>query len=129
MKPFLLTLSALCLATSSWHYAIAAPTAAPIRNEIEGLLTRLEKSGCQFNRNGSWYSGAEAKAHLMRKLAYIEDKGTLQNTEQFIDLAATKSSFSGDAYQVKCANAPVLPSQQWLLRELWVFRGKGNIKP
>jgi hypothetical protein len=129
MKPFLLTLSALCLAISSWHYAIAAPTTTPIRNEIEGLLTRLEKSGCHFNRNGSWYSGAEAKAHLMRKLAYIEDKGTLKNTEQFIDLAATKSSFSGDAYQVKCANAPVLSSQQWLLRELWVFRGKGNIKP
>ena len=128
MKRFSPYLSALCMALACWQSAWAAPSPVPIRAEIETLLTRLEKSGCEFNRNGSWYSGAEAKTHLLRKLAYIEDKGTLQNTEQFIDLAASKSSFSGDAYQVKCANGSALHSQQWLLRELQGLRGKVNTK-
>lgn len=109
--------------------ALAASSPTPVRTEIESLLVRLEKSGCQFNRNGSWYSGTEAKTHLLRKLAYVEDKGQLQSTEQFIELAASKSSLSGDAYQVKCANTSPLPSQQWLLKELLAVRAKGAIKP
>ena len=103
--------------------ASAAPTAAPVRAEINTLLTTLQTSGCQFNRNGSWYTGAEAKDHLLRKLAGFEDKTTVQNTEQFIELAATKSSSSGKAYQVKCgANAQPVESKQWLTGQLVTLR-------
>jgi hypothetical protein len=31
-------------------------------------MSRLEVAGCEFNRNGKWYSGANAKFHLLRKL-------------------------------------------------------------
>lgn len=110
--------------------ACAAPTAAPVRAEIDALLGKLQASGCQFNRNGSWYSAAEAKDHLLRKLAYFEDKGTVQTTEQFIDLAASKSSSSGKAYLVKCGNEPAAESQQWLTRQLPAIRGAaGKTKP
>jgi hypothetical protein len=92
------------LAASISTAAGAAPAAAPVRAEIDALLGKLQASGCQFNRNGSWYSGTEARSHLLRKLEYFEDKGNVQNTEQFIELAASKSSSSGKPYQVKCGS-------------------------
>ena len=66
-----------------------------MRAEIDAVLSRLQSSGCQFDRNGSWYSSSEAKDHILRKLDYLEGKTTIQSTEQFIALAATKSSSSG----------------------------------
>lgn len=116
--------AAICMTAS------ATPTAAPVRAEIDALLSKLQSSGCQFNRNGSWYSGAEAKSHLMRKLEYFEDKGTVKSTEQFIELAASKSSSSGKPYQVKCGNAAAMTSQQWLNAELNTVRAAaGHGKP
>jgi hypothetical protein len=107
----------------------AAPTAAPVRAEIDSLLNKLQASGCQFNRNGTWYSGAEAKDHLLRKLEYIERKSTVASTEQFIELAATKSSSSGKVYEVKCG-ALAVESQKWLTQELGSIRNTaGKAKP
>lgn len=105
---------------------MAAQSAPAVRAEIDQLLTKLQASGCEFNRNGSWYSGAEAKDHLLRKLEYIENKGTLQSTEQFIELAASKSSFSGKAYQVRCGNEPAQESQAWLTKQLGAIRASAN---
>lgn len=102
--------------------SFAAPTAAPIRAEIDALLAKLQASGCQFDRNGTWYTGAEAKDHILRKLEYIEGKGTVQSTEQFIELAASKSSFSGKPYQVKCGSDSPVASQLWLTGQLSVTR-------
>ena len=94
--------------------SFAAPTSAPVRAEIEALLARLQDSGCQFNRKGSWYSAEQAKDHLLSKLEYIEGRGTVQSTEKFIELAASKSSSSGKPYHVKCGPDPSVESQQWL---------------
>jgi hypothetical protein len=99
-----------------------AQAATATRTEIDNLLARLQASGCQFNRNGSWYTGSEARDHLLRKLDYLEGKGSIQNTEQFIQLAASSSSSSGKAYLVRCGNDAAVPSQQWLTRELAILR-------
>lgn len=45
-----------------------------VREEINALLNRLANSGCQFNRNGSWYTPVDAKTHLTRKLDYLVEK-------------------------------------------------------
>lgn len=118
MKKIFVTL-ALAFSAS---LAAAAPTTAPIRAEIDALLSALASSGCQFERNGSWYTGAEAKDHILRKLDYIERRSTLQSTEQFIDLAAAKSSSSGKPYHVKCGAAAAVESRQWLTYQLAVVR-------
>jgi hypothetical protein len=102
--------------------AAAAPLAPAARTEIDALLTRLETSGCEFNRNGTWYTGAEARPHLLRKLKYLEDRGAVQSTEQFIELAASGSSMSGQPYLVRCANAAPLKSATWLLSQLQAMR-------
>lgn len=102
--------------------AFAGPTAAPVRAEIHTLLSKLEASGCRFSRNGSWFSGSEAKAHLLRKLEYIEGRTTVQSTEQFIELAASKSSSSGKPYLVKCGSEPSVESHRWLSGQLAPIR-------
>ena len=100
----------------------AAPLPAAARAEVDALLTRLQSSGCQFNRNGSWYNGADAKTHLLRKLEYLEKKDLVKNAEQFIDLGASASSSSGKAYMVKCGTAAPVESKAWLNAELKTIR-------
>ena len=113
----------LAAALSFWScLSMASTTAAPVRAEIDALLSRLQSSGCQFYRNGSWYSASEAKDHLLRKLEHFEDKSTIQRSEQFIELAASKSSSSGKPYYVKCGAEAALESAQWLNKQLVSLR-------
>lgn len=105
---------------ASQVYAASLPPAA--RGEIEGLLSRLAASGCQFKRNGSWHTAEEAQSHLRRKLDYLEARSAVANTEQFIQRAATKSSMSGKPYQVQCNNQAPVPSSRWLHTELHALR-------
>lgn len=103
--------------------AHAEPLAPSVRAEIDTLLAKLSSSACQFNRNGSWHSAAEAKAHLLGKLGQLERKDLVRSAEQFIERGASGSSVSGKAYLVKCGNAEAVPSQQWLTAELKALRG------
>jgi Family of unknown function (DUF5329) len=103
------------LCSTAW----ALPPAA--RAEVDQLLAALESSGCQFQRNGSWHSAAEAKSHLLGKLQAIERRGSLDSTEQFITLAATASSSSGKPYQVRCGNQ-TSASGPWLQAKLKQLR-------
>lgn len=113
-------LTALSLAALA--LPVQAATPAPVRSEIGALLARLDSSGCRFNRNGDWHSGAEAKGHLLRKLDAIEGKTTVGSTERFIELAATRSSSSGKDYQVQCGAAVPQPSAVWLGAQLRLLR-------
>lgn len=85
--------------------------------EIRGLLEFVENSDCTFIRNGAAYAGPRARAHLERKLNYLESKNKVKSAEDFIDLAATKSSMSGRAYEVRCSDGTE-PAGIWLHREL-----------
>ena len=106
----------------------AAPLSPAVKAEIDGLMSRLEASDCEFNRSGTWYSGAEAKSHLLRKLKYFEDKGAVQSTEQFIELAASSSSVTGQPYLVRCGNGTPVQSGTWLLLQLQAMRAAGRTK-
>ena len=48
----------------------AAPPAA-VRAEIDYLLAEIAASGCDFNRNGTWYDSAHAVDHLQYKYEYL----------------------------------------------------------
>jgi hypothetical protein len=106
--------------------AAATPLPAPARAEVDQLLAALSSSGCEFNRNGAWYQGAEAKTHLLKKLAYIEERGSIQTTEQFIELAGSKSSLTGQNYQVRCPGSPAIDSKSWLSSRLQSVRSVLN---
>lgn len=113
----LLPLVLLCSAAAS-----AATPSANTRLEIQQLFTALQSSGCQFSRNGSWYDAAKASAHLQRKYDALVGKGMISTTESFITLAASKSSMSGQPYQVRCGQAPAMTSQAWFLAKLKALR-------
>ncbi|QAY94271.1 hypothetical protein CUN63_26435 [Pseudomonas sp. ACM7] len=55
--------------------------------------------------------------HLEKKLNYLVGKNMVSSAEDFIDLAATKSSMSGRAYEVRCPRG-VQPASTWLKTEL-----------
>ncbi len=63
-------------------------------------------------RNGSSNTGAQAAAHLRRKLDATRDQ--LGTTAQFIDYVASKSSTSGKPYEVHCPGQPQQLAQAWL---------------
>jgi hypothetical protein len=102
--------------------ATAAPLSPAARAEVDALLTRLQSSGCEFNRNGSWHAGTAAKAHLLKKLDYLEGKGLVKTAEQFIAQGASASSMSGKAYLVRCAGKAPVESAKWLAAELQQVR-------
>jgi len=96
--------------------------AAPMQAEVPQLLAAVEKSGCEFNRNGSWHDAKKARAHLQSKYDYLVKKNLATTTEDFIERGATKSSTSGQKYLIKCAGAAVVPSAAWLTDELKKLR-------
>lgn len=110
------------LAAQAAQAAQAAPLPPTARAEVDVLLTRLQSSGCEFNRNGSWYAGGEAKAHLLKKLDYLEGKDLVGSAEQFIERGASASSMSGKPYLVRCAGKAPVESAQWLKAELQQVR-------
>ena len=115
-----------CLLTCLVATASTAASLSPAtKSEIDALISNLETSGCKFNRNGTWYTSAEAKSHLLRKLKYLEERGSVQSAEQFIELAASSSSRTGQPYLVKCGNALPVESGTWLLSQLQAMRSAG----
>lgn len=116
----LLSLSALC----SVHSWAAEPSSAALQ-EIHQLLDVLGKSNCQFNRNGEWYAPTDAVKHLNKKFDVLVGKGKIGTTEDFIRLAASESSVSGEPYQVQCSGTAAVNSGPWLTDELAKIRS-GN---
>lgn len=102
--------------------AVAAVPSANARVEIAHLLTYLETSRCDFYRNGSWHDSKEARAHLEKKKNYLMKRAVIGTAEDFVDMAATASSVSGEKYQVRCRPSPAVPSGEWLRAELARFR-------
>lgn len=97
---------------------LAAPACAEpppaAQREIEQLIDALGRSGCEFQRNGTWYPAGKAQAHLRRKYDYLRKRDLVDSAEQFIERAATQSSMSGKAYAVRCPGQGTVPSAQWL---------------
>lgn len=98
--------------------AAAAPAVLAQGNaqaEIDYLIGRVERSGCEFVRNGSAHPAPEAAAHLRKKLSAARRS---LNVEQFIDHIASKSSMSGEPYLIRCAGRGDETSAVWLRRAL-----------
>jgi len=89
------------------------------RAEIDHLLGFIGHSSCAFVRNGRSYGSERALRHVERKYDYFRDD--IASTEDFIELAATRSTMSGKPYLFVC-NGESRESQAVLLAELGRFR-------
>jgi Spy/CpxP family protein refolding chaperone len=114
---------ALLLGMTLAAAALAAPPPQAER-EIDQLITALGQSGCQFQRNGSWYDATTAQAHLRQKYAWLRKRDMVASAEQFIERAGSQSSMTGKAYQVRCGGRPPEPSAAWLNARLAELRRK-----
>lgn len=111
------------LVAAFWALAGLRPTAAEIPPgelaAIEHLLGFIEHSECRFNRNGRSYDADRAYRHVMRKYDYFRDE--IESAEDFIELAATRSTRSGDPYRFEC-DGQSIESAIMLTEELERFR-------
>lgn len=119
MKTMLLLLS-LVFSVATFGEELSAIS----KQEIAHLFSYLEKSGCEFYRNGTWAQSHEASAHLQKKYQYLLSKGLLTSAESFIARAASQSSMSGKPYRVRCGTASVVESGHWFRAELANYRKK-----
>jgi allantoicase len=115
------TAGAMLLAAALHGAALAAPEARA-QAEIKHLLDYVATPGCQFNRNGSWHEGAEARSHLQKKYDYLVKRNLVTDAESFIKGAATGSSMSGKDYLVRCGGGKAETSAAYLKEELARFR-------
>ncbi len=99
---------------------LAAAAHAGTAEEIQHLLDYVGGSGCSFVRNGVESDATEARQHLQTKYAYA--KGHVGSAEDFIRLAASRSSMTGEPYLVRCGTSQFL-SGDWLTDELRRYRG------
>lgn len=111
----------IVLSASTAH----ATPSAQAKREIQGLMDALSASSCEFQRNGTWHGRDEARKHLQRKYDYLLKKNLVDTAEQFIERAASKSSLSGRAYQVRCPGQPAQPAAAWFTARLETLRGSG----
>jgi hypothetical protein len=108
-------LAMLWLLTAS---AARADPAAEVEVDVNYLLDAIERSGCEFQRNGSWHNGHDAQVHLRGKFQALAARGLIATPEQFIEKAATQSSLTGRPYWVRCNGALTVSSRLWLGDEL-----------
>jgi len=119
----------LILFVISSALAFAAVQAQPppnVHTEVEYLLQYIETSGCSFYRNGTWYDGARARAHLRSKYDYLAERQLIGNAEDFINKAATRSSMSGKPYKIRCNDGVEVESGPWLRLVLAKYRASGK---
>ncbi len=102
--------------------ASAATGQSAATREIEHLFEYLERSGCEFFRNGDWYGAEKAADHLRRKYEYYLNYAVSPSADEFIAEAASKSSMSGQSYQVRCPGQGEQASGNWFSAELERYR-------
>ena len=80
--------------------------------KIESLIDSLSSlKGAVFIRNGSEYSADQAVHHLRMKWDHAGSK--VKTAEDFIQYCASKSSFSGEKYQIRLANGKTEYSEDY----------------
>ncbi len=101
-------------------FEAAATTLEALPQTINHLLQYIEGSKCVFIRNGKEYDSQEAAKHIKTKYdAYMFN---IRTPEEFIELIASKSILSDRPYLVRCGDRALIPSADWLTKELSSYR-------
>lgn len=120
MKKLFVILTFLFLNTFEVQQIIAKPNLCFQNNieeeKINKLILFIEKSNAVFIRNGSEYEAKEAADHLKMKRKKAGNK--VKTAKDFIDLIASKSYMSGEAYKMKFSNGSIINTRDILYNEL-----------
>lgn len=120
MKKLFVILTFLFLNTFEVQQIIGKPNLCFQNNieeeKINKLILFIEKSNAVFIRNGSEYEAKEAAEHLKMKRKKAGNK--VKTAKDFIDLIASKSYMSGEAYKMKFSNGSIINTRDMLYNEL-----------
>jgi hypothetical protein len=99
--------------------------AASSNSEIEALLGYLKGlDGAVFIRNGGEHTAVEAEVHLRMKWQKQSEK--IKSAEDFIALCGSKSSMSGQRYQIRFKDGQLRYSDDVLTERLSEIRKPAN---
>jgi uncharacterized protein DUF5329 len=85
--------------------------------KIEALILALKQlTGATFIRNGKEHTLDEAIAHMRTKWEW--KKSEIKTAEDFIRVAASKSSMSGDPYIIRFADGTQRQAGEWFREQL-----------
>lgn len=96
------------------------------RAEVDYLIQFIRGTDCQLERNATFYSGAEAIEHILRKYEHYREE--INSTEDFIAYSASKSMISGKAYIAHCKEHEPIEGRQWLMNQLSRYRGSAQTR-
>jgi hypothetical protein len=120
MKKLFVILTFLFLNTLEVQQIFAKPNLCFQNNneeeKIDKLILFIEKSNAVFIRNGNEYEAKEAADHLRMKRKKAGNK--VKTAKDFINLIASKSYMSGEAYKMKFKNGSILNTRDMLYNEL-----------
>src|ERR1700712_2864706 len=122
-RSFLTTLTSLLLPAlppALLSIVVTGAGAVPPPHEqtrIERLIAFIEsQKNMKFIRNGTEYSCADAAKFLRGKMDSMG--GEVRSAREFIDRIASKSSMSGEPYQVRFADGKTMLASEFLAEEL-----------
>ncbi|TGN17267.1 DUF5329 family protein [Leptospira idonii] len=118
-------LSFILFCLSFGGVSLSADCTNPLSEEqkIEALIQSVKGLDGVFIRNGSEHNAKEASDHLRMKLdsakkSFFAPKEKDWTAQLFIEKVASKSSLSGDPYQIKTKDGKTILAQVWLKKEL-----------
>ena len=91
--------------------------------EIDYLLATVAASDCVFIRNGKEYDGADAQKHLEMKRK--RGRKYYDSSEEFIERIASKSSWSGKPYRIRCGDGEE-NAGDWFSQKLEQYRSNNS---
>ena len=117
-----------------WLFVVLGLCLAPLAHsadetmdlEIDHLLAVVGESECTFIRNGKEYAATDARDHLAMKRR--RGKRYYDSADEFIENIASKSSWSGKPYEIRCDDEPAIPAGEWFGRALTEFRNGTQAK-
>jgi len=116
-RSFLQTITAAAILVCPTAFA----TEHAMDAEIDFLLVAVAESDCVFIRNGKEHAGPAARDHLQMKRE--RGKKYYETTEEFIERIASKSSWSGKPYRIRCGDTEE-DASAWFTRALESFRNR-----
>jgi hypothetical protein len=102
---------------ASFEVVLADESTLTEREKIERLIEHVAGlEGATFLRNGEKHTPEEAAKHLRSKLETFGDAGI--TARGFISAMASKSSLTGDPYEIVLPNGSTVASGDYLLEQL-----------
>jgi hypothetical protein len=107
---------------------VSVGVAAPAKEEIESLLGYVGAlDAAKFIRNGSSYPASAAVSHM--RLKWEKQTKKIVTAEDFIALCGSKSSTTGERYQIKFKDGSERFCDDVLSQQLRAIRQTANQPP